>query len=109
MLTNEQFDKWISALESGGYEQATHRLRKGDGFCCLGVLADTLGFEWKVNDEGYFCIDFEGIVNTKTISHSVINSGYQTALASMNDNGDTFKDIVKFLKENKFLYVKNSD
>lgn len=32
--------KWVAALRSGRYEQARQAFREGDGFCCLGVLAD---------------------------------------------------------------------
>lgn len=32
--------KWAQALESGEYKQARHALRKGDKFCCLGVLCN---------------------------------------------------------------------
>lgn len=31
---------WVTALRSGEYEQGRHTLRKGDQFCCLGVLCD---------------------------------------------------------------------
>lgn len=31
---------WVEALRSGEYQQKTGALRKGDGFCCLGVLCD---------------------------------------------------------------------
>lgn len=32
--------KWIKALESGEYKQCKGQLRKGDSFCCLGVLCN---------------------------------------------------------------------
>lgn len=38
--------KWIEALRSGRYTQAKGRLRRGDAFCCLGVLHDCDGGEW---------------------------------------------------------------
>jgi hypothetical protein len=40
-------ESWCEALESGKYKQTTHSLRKGDGFCCLGVACDLSGAgEW---------------------------------------------------------------
>ena len=33
-------EKWITALRSGEYKQAVGRLRRGDCYCCLGVLTD---------------------------------------------------------------------
>jgi hypothetical protein len=32
--------QWIDALRSGKYQQAKHKLKGEDGFCCLGVLCD---------------------------------------------------------------------
>jgi hypothetical protein len=31
---------WVNALRSGEYNQTKERLRKGENFCCLGVLCD---------------------------------------------------------------------
>lgn len=33
-------EKWLNALRSGEYEQATGKLKTPQGFCCLGVLTD---------------------------------------------------------------------
>ena len=35
-----KIDAWLHALRSGRYQQVTGQLRKGDGFCCLGVFCD---------------------------------------------------------------------
>ena len=32
--------QWVEALRSGEYQQGRNQLRKGDEFCCLGVLCD---------------------------------------------------------------------
>ena len=32
--------KWVAALRSGEYKQVEGALKKGIGFCCLGVLCD---------------------------------------------------------------------
>lgn len=39
-MKNEIKERWISALESGSYQQTTGKLTNGDGFCCLGVLCE---------------------------------------------------------------------
>jgi hypothetical protein len=31
---------WVAALRSGEYKQARGQLRRGDSFCCLGVLCN---------------------------------------------------------------------
>lgn len=38
---NESVKKrWVEALRSGEYQQGAEQLRRGDNFCCLGVLCD---------------------------------------------------------------------
>ena len=37
---NDNARSLVVALRSGDYEQIRTRLRKGDGFCCLGVACD---------------------------------------------------------------------
>lgn len=32
--------QWVEALRSGKYKQGQASLRRGDSYCCLGVLAD---------------------------------------------------------------------
>ena len=52
----EMAKRWTDALRSGKYEQGKYWLRKGDRFCCLGVLCDVVGVEWsppRDEEEGY--------------------------------------------------------
>lgn len=39
--------KWIAALRSGSYQQGTETLRAKNKYCCLGVLCDVDGAEWR--------------------------------------------------------------
>jgi hypothetical protein len=51
--TEEQrgyFIKWIEALESGEYEQCRMTLRKGNQYCCLGVMCDLYDPNGWLND-----------------------------------------------------------
>lgn len=90
---NEQIkEKWVWALESGKYKQATKCLNTGEGMCCLGVLTDLYiqenqGAKWEphtvkpldeiVDDEDYYPTEllnkplfrFEG--NGKTLDKKV--------------------------------------
>jgi hypothetical protein len=55
-MNSQVKEKWIAALRSGEYAQASERLRSNDGFCCLGVLCDLYAQEpftqgWKFNGE----------------------------------------------------------
>lgn len=46
-MNKEVKAKWLSALRSGEYKQATHFLydNQKDGYCCIGVLCD-LSPDW---------------------------------------------------------------
>lgn len=39
-------EDWIKALRSGKYKQGTGCLRKGNEYCCLGVLCEVLDLEF---------------------------------------------------------------
>lgn len=39
-MKKEIADEWIRVLRSGQYRQGKQRLRRGDQFCCLGVLCE---------------------------------------------------------------------
>ena len=62
--TNDLYNSWIEALESGNYPKTKHALRKTDGFCCLGVLCDTARsrIDWtaEYNSEGNLIYSFLG-------------------------------------------------
>ena len=48
MPNKENLREWVKALRSGEYEQTTGALRRGDGYCCLGVACDISGLgEWR--------------------------------------------------------------
>jgi hypothetical protein len=50
-VNKDTVDRWIEALESGEYQQGYGALRQdnneGDTYCCLGVLCDVVGVEWR--------------------------------------------------------------
>ena len=39
-MKREIATRWVEALRSGDYKQTTNALRRGDSFCCLGVLCN---------------------------------------------------------------------
>ena len=108
---NEQVkQKWLSALRSGDYQQTQNRLRKEDGFCCLGVLCDIYGkehnVEWELVDAGVYMfqygdqylpspvMEWAGI---ETDSPSICG-GY-LYLSAFNDSGYTFNEISDLIEE----------
>ena len=111
--------KWLAALRSGKYLQGRNRLRRGNRFCCLGVLADVAGCDWITPDCRYMGIPvlqgkelsasgtyldnrrpFKGITQTIQKRLSILNDGdlYQ-------DEGDgikpqSFKQIAEWIRVN---------
>jgi hypothetical protein len=53
-------EKWVAALRSGNYQQARNGLKKGGGYCCLGVLCDIVNPDGWENINGYNYYRFGG-------------------------------------------------
>jgi hypothetical protein len=43
--------KWLEALRSGKYQRAQQQLEKAGSYCCLGVLCETMGWEYEPEDD----------------------------------------------------------
>jgi hypothetical protein len=105
---NPNAQKWVDALRSGKYQQATSFLRNGDRFCCLGVACDISGIgNWSGNS-----YVIKGYGSSKLIPDEVQkwlglrdNAGYisgdpeGTHLAFENDHGATFERIASLIEE----------
>lgn len=104
--------KWVAALRSGEYKQVTGNLRKGDGFCCLGVACDVFlknGGELSIIYSGQIA-EYDGRVGALPIRvrdwlgmrdrfGSIDELG--TDLASLNDQGKPFDSIADVIDEHK--------
>lgn len=96
--------RWVAALRSGEYEQGHMRLRKGDRFCCLGVLADL------VNPHGWFgegerCWWKPGTAglapHATDVPAALVPYAAQGVLAALNDRaGLSFSAIADWIEEN---------
>ena len=94
--------KWLKALRSGEYDQGVgHYVTAGnkyDSFCCLGVLCDIQDAVWDMNGYNNSCV-----IDGKTlVGNDPVLSGpswlEQHHLAVMNDTGDSFKKIAKYIE-----------
>jgi hypothetical protein len=117
-MKKELKEKWIEALLSGKYAQTSGTLRRTEsggngqtGFCCLGVFcdivdptrwvedSDTMGYR-HLNDltsnRGYPPQDILelGLLGSQGNLLTYVRVG------SMNDNGQSFKQIAEWIKEN---------
>lgn len=111
--------RWIEALESGKYKQGKEQLRSNDCFCCLGVLCDLHRIEFKgewVGDRylgslqilpmevwtwAGFNTDNPTAVNLKNpdLDFNPECSYDEYSLAELNDEGYSFRKLVKIIKE----------
>ena len=104
--------KWVAALRSGKYTQATGALRKaGDSFCCLGVLCDIIdptkwdarpGIEWYY--DGRRELLPESIVEKASLrtDDGYCDTGpeWGETLATLNDEGATFSELAELIEQN---------
>lgn len=101
--------KWIAALRSGEYKQATGQLRVADAFCCLGVLCNLHAQEHpalaakQCSREVYF--ESEGTPPAIVRKWAGLNSpqGFfngESSLAERNDQGASFETIAKIIEAN---------
>jgi hypothetical protein len=120
MLTSEQYQKWVEALESGNYAKGSGSLKrtvnKVDTYCCLGVLCVILGFK---SEEDYTHLN-EGLnlgeipdtfwffdapttsglgVSSTYISPDIIPFEIQTRLADINDISASFVPVLAKIEE----------
>lgn len=100
---------WLADLRSGAFSQGYRRLLDGEGYCCLGVLAQRLGYQRRALLENS---DLEQLGCEvlgpwgKQLSDGRFSSvdpdtwtTVQRMLAGMNDSGKTFLEISDWIEE----------
>ena len=122
-VNKEIKDEWVKALRSGEYKQARKSLRKGNKYCCLGVLCDlSKKGKWTSDSKtprdscGRLVKEYKYVPELGTVGYGFLpqdirawagmrsNSGHwsteQKSLADMNDRGDSFKVIADVIEKN---------
>jgi hypothetical protein len=103
--------KWLEALRSGKYEQGRRVLRSADDkYCCLGVLCDLIDPNAWTPGGSYFESIGVCAVKHRGFYESMPGGGireeaglgpYESEkLAEMNDAGESFETIAKYIEEN---------
>lgn len=122
-MNPELKSKWLEALRSGRFEQATNALRSEAGFCCLGVLCEISRMgEWNNEDYRLGSISFANILPkpvadaagllTRNPNIALDNLSEQQiqmielkayngsiSLADLNDAGFTFTEIADLIEK----------
>lgn len=105
---NERIKKlWINALKSGKYKQTRHQLRRGDEFCCLGVLCDLhskeTGDKWDLKSQPKYGSESEAlpqnVINWADLSSINPDFGPMQTLAEANDGDATFEEIAQIIED----------
>lgn len=104
--------KWVKALRSGRYKQNTDGLLLNDGsYCCLGVLALTLGAKFKTKGNEWDAVTVP-VLDGEEIGQKKMRDGFlqqkvcgiphptQKKLANMNDDGKSFAEIADYIEAN---------
>lgn len=96
---NKKAQAWIKALLSGEYKQAKGKLKKGRGFCCLGVAANIENpAGWRSKKGHPLAFDEKNEMLSEKywqeLTKGAINPCRPAELAEANDCGMTFKQIV---------------
>lgn len=105
--------KWLKALRSGEYKQTKGRLRKGEGFCCLGVLCNLHAqahpeiaaqqkykkyYMWHSDLLPHEVQEWAGL-SSDSGEYTPNNSQYATSLAEKNDAGAKFSELADIIEE----------
>ena len=107
-MDQEVKTKWVEALRSGQYKQAKGALCSPRGFCCLGVLLETLNVPREFEPANmlvdvYRPTDDEAVTSylpTKLAVKIGVNLAFQGKLAALNDDGLPFNAIADYIEEN---------
>jgi len=93
--------RWVDALLSGEYKQATSALRTSKGFCCLGVAADVFKADVQAEWDRSSILGEGGVLPSRIATKMGLNcanpdvyfGGARTSVAELNDQGVDFEMI----------------
>ena len=99
----KNIETWVTALESGEYDQCSGALHNGEGYCCLGVYAKVvLGYDDEAILSSSYGVDSAGpteVYDKIWGDTSLVDGVYHTGI-DMNDSGtSSFIDIAKMIRE----------
>lgn len=107
---NKSQEKWLEALESGEYKRCTSQLcevniKTGEEkYCCLGVACELMvGKKKQYRDEDSSIKSYDGeecFLPGYVAKKLRFKENSQQELTCMNDNGKTFKQIAKYIRNN---------
>jgi hypothetical protein len=113
-------EKWLTALESGEYQQCHSELHSNGKFCCLGVGCVILGYE--IDGNGFKRPDgsraagwLDGVDSVQLglrCGSGLLRIPFNgnDSLYQMNDDGMTFAEIAAYIRANpENVFVKQEE
>lgn len=111
-MKQEIMEKWVEALRSGRYEQGRGRLRRGDKYCCLGVLCEVLEIPADLGDNDLYsylgrsdilprtALDLSGMRSISGVLKNLVRygDGHYCSLMALNDDGVPFGFIADVIE-----------
>lgn len=94
-MNQELKAKWVAALRSGEYQQATGALKVLDGYCCLGVFCVVAGLPISANGVGVEDGTYNGTYKPLV---DAIGKGALTRLWGKNDDRVPFPKIADWIE-----------
>jgi hypothetical protein len=113
MMNRKMKARWVAALRSGDYKQASSSLRTPDGYCCLGVFCDLHDpSKWDrtvpiapLETYSYYEYEYDiagevmrGYPPPSLRRKYRLTVKAQRALADMNDEGISFDEIADYIE-----------
>jgi hypothetical protein len=97
--------KWLKALRSGEYKQGRSRLKKktdtGFEFCCLGVACEVAKSKIVLRKMPAYIISSDAVKGISKVPVILRGTcGVADKLASLNDDGNSFKRIALWIDKN---------
>lgn len=101
----DEFKTWIANLRSGKFSQTHRTLQNSQGFCCLGVLCETVVPGYTRHPNGFLADVAPHIASGAPYWVAYINEDFAAkhsntiSLIAMNDEGYSFNDIADILEK----------
>jgi hypothetical protein len=98
--------RWVDALRSGQYKQGKGFLHRGNKFCCLGVLCDTVdASRWtyvKSHDAWAYGEEYPSVATTEInfdiLQEIMLDLQLHNYLIKLNDWGHSFEEIATYIE-----------
>lgn len=108
-MDKELKDKWVAALRSGEYKQGRSYLKRGDLYCCLGVLCEVAQLpSWDTHADMAYLDGNQAMIPLRILKQLELDYVFAKELAYRNDGVSglgqvfehhTFTEIADIIEE----------